>query len=141
MFGSDLTIFQPRRRFSPSRLRWLAALLFAVAALAQQGWYPTEGVLLKYRVNLFFGQEPPGAPDGFVLSRVSSITTDSDGNVYVFQRGKRADPIIVFDKEGRYVRSWTKGCSSILTMCVSIRRKIFGSQIISSNARRRATPL
>jgi DNA-binding beta-propeller fold protein YncE len=90
-------------------LPWLAGLLFAVAGFAQQGWYPPEGGLLKYRVNLFFGQEPPTMPEGFVMGRVSSITTDSDGNVYVFQRGKRADPLIVFDKNGKYLRSWGKG--------------------------------
>jgi hypothetical protein len=34
-------------------------LLFSMAMLAgdQQGWSPREGVLLKYRVNLRFGEE------------------------------------------------------------------------------------
>jgi DNA-binding beta-propeller fold protein YncE len=29
--------------------------------------------------------------------------------VYVFQRGPKADPIVVFDSTGRYLRSWGKG--------------------------------
>jgi streptogramin lyase len=83
----------------------------AVAALgAQQGWYPHEGGLMKYRVNIRFGEEPKDTmPSGWKFGRVSSVATDSAGNVYVFQRGKNADPLIVFDSSGRYLRSWGKG--------------------------------
>ncbi len=31
------------------------------------------------------------------------------GLVYVFQRGPKADPLVVFDAKGKYVRSWGKG--------------------------------
>jgi DNA-binding beta-propeller fold protein YncE len=48
-------------------------------------------------------------PNGWKFGRVSSVTTDSDGNVYVFQRGPKADPIIVFSHEGKYLRSWGRG--------------------------------
>jgi NHL repeat len=85
------------------------AFLIAFAALAQQGWYPPEGGLLSYRANLFFGQEPPTMPEGFEFGRVSSIATDKQGNVYVFHRGRRGDPLIIFDKDGKYLRSWGKG--------------------------------
>jgi DNA-binding beta-propeller fold protein YncE len=92
-----------------ARLPWMLSLLVAPTLYGQQGWYPPEGSLLKYRVNLFFGQEPPTMPEGFAFGRVSSVATDSDGNVYVFHRGRRGDPLIVFDKDGRYLRSWGKG--------------------------------
>jgi sugar lactone lactonase YvrE len=79
------------------------------AVSAPQGWYPPEGGLLSYRANLFFGQEPWTMPEGFAFGRVSSIATDKEGNVYVFHRGRRGDPLIVFDKAGKYLRSWGKG--------------------------------
>jgi DNA-binding beta-propeller fold protein YncE len=88
---------------------WFGCLLFVATLSAQSGWHPPEGGLLKYRVNLFFGQEPSTMPEGFAFGRVSSIATDSQGNVYVFHRGKRGDPLIVFDKDGRYLRSWGGG--------------------------------
>ncbi|HZT28850.1 MAG TPA: peptidyl-alpha-hydroxyglycine alpha-amidating lyase family protein [Bryobacteraceae bacterium] len=85
-----------------------------------QGWYPHEGGLLKYRVNLRFGEEPLTAaggfgsgastlPAGWKFGRVSAVAVDSAGEVYVFHRGKEADPLIVFDSQGRYLRSWGRG--------------------------------
>jgi sugar lactone lactonase YvrE len=82
-----------------------------------QGWYPHEGAPLKYRVNLRFGEElvAPATqsggtmPAGWKFGRVSAVATDSAGEVYVFHRGKDADPLIVFDARGRYLRSWGRG--------------------------------
>ncbi|MDP9169756.1 MAG: peptidyl-alpha-hydroxyglycine alpha-amidating lyase family protein [Acidobacteriota bacterium] len=94
-------------------MRKTFALIFLAAAAfaaSQQGWYPHEGGLLKYKVNIRFGEEPNDTmPDGWKFGRVSSVATDSEGNVYVFQRGKKADPLIVFDSSGKYLRSWGKG--------------------------------
>ena len=78
-------------------------------AQPQQGWNSHEGGLLKYRVNIRFGEEPDTMPDGWKFGRVSAVATDSAGEVYVFQRGKKADPLIVFDAQGHYLRSWGKG--------------------------------
>src|SRR5262245_11118032 len=72
-------------------------------------WNPHEGGLLRYRVQIRFGQEPDTMPDGFTFGRVSAVTTDAAGHVYAFHRGTKADPIVVFDSSGRYVRSWGKG--------------------------------
>ncbi len=33
----------------------------------------------------------------------SAVGVDSLSNVYVFQRGKKADPLIVFDSTGKYL--------------------------------------
>jgi len=92
-------------------MRRIAVCIFSVAVMAaQQGWYPHEGGLMKYRVNIRFGEEPEDTmPAGWKFGRVSSVATDSAGNVYVFQRGKQADPLIVFDPKGRYLRSWGRG--------------------------------
>jgi DNA-binding beta-propeller fold protein YncE len=85
--------------------------LAAVALTAEQGWYPHEGGLMKYRVAIRFGEEPADTmPDGWKFGRVSSVATNPAGTeVYVFHRGKKADPLIVFDSKGKYLRSWGKG--------------------------------
>jgi DNA-binding beta-propeller fold protein YncE len=90
-----------------TRLLLLAAL--AAGLSAEQGWHPHEGGLLKYRVQIRFGEEPDTMPDGWKFGRVSAVTVDSAGEVYVFQRGKKADPVVVFDAKGQYLRSWGRG--------------------------------
>src|ERR1700746_2670463 len=100
----------------------------AMLASGQQGWSPREGALLKYRVNLRFGEElvsPPPAPNqkadlrfdgdddtmppGWKFGRVSAVAASGKGEVFAFHRGRRADPMIIFDSKGRYLRSWGKG--------------------------------
>src|SRR5205809_1067284 len=95
--------------------RWLLSvsllLMLASAARSEEpGWYPHEGGLLKYRVNIRFGEEPEDTmPAGWKFGRVSAVAVDPAGTeVYVFQRGKKADPLIVFDSKGKYLRSWGK---------------------------------
>jgi sugar lactone lactonase YvrE len=83
--------------------------LFAATGFAQQGWYPHEGGMLEYRVAIRFGEEPDTMPDGWKFGRVSAVGVDSSGDVYVAQRGAKADPIVVFDSKGKYLRSWGKG--------------------------------
>src|ERR1022692_4880979 len=50
-----------------------AVLVFVagLALLAQQRWYPHEGGLMKYRVQIRFGEEPDTMPDGWKFGRVS----------------------------------------------------------------------
>ena len=79
------------------------------AAPQQQGWFPHEGGLLRYRVNIRFGQEPESMPEGWAFGRVSAVACDSAGRVFVFHRSNKADPLIVFDAKGKYLRSWGKG--------------------------------
>ena len=65
---------------------------------------------MKYRVNIRFGEEPDTMPDGWKFGRVSSVATNREGTeVYAFHRGPKADPLIVFDAKGKYLRSWGKG--------------------------------
>ena len=61
---------------------------------------------MEYRVAIRFGQEPHTMPEGWSFGRVSAVATDSSGDVYVFHRGDVADPIVVFDAEGTYQRSF-----------------------------------
>jgi DNA-binding beta-propeller fold protein YncE len=46
-------------------------------------------------------------PAGWSLVEVAGVATDSTGQVLVFNRGQH--PVIVFDREGRFVRSWGEG--------------------------------
>jgi DNA-binding beta-propeller fold protein YncE len=90
--------------------RMLVVIAGAALLFAQQGWHDHEGGLLKYRVQIRFGEEPEDTmPAGWKFGRVSAVATNAAGEVFVFQRGKKADPIIVFDAKGKYLRSWGKG--------------------------------
>ena len=44
---------------------------------------------------------------------VSGVALDGRGLVYEIQRGEKADPILVLDREGRIHRSWGKGAYRI----------------------------
>jgi len=74
-----------------------------------RGWYPHEGGLLKYRVRIRFGEEPDTMPAGWKFGRVSAVAQNSRREVFVFHRGDKADPIVVFDHHGKYLRSWGRG--------------------------------
>lgn len=91
------------------RILLLSACCAAVLLAAEKGWYPHEGGLMKYRVNIRFGEEPDTMPDGWKFGRVSSVAVDKNDEVYVFHRGDKADPLIVFDAKGKYLRSWGRG--------------------------------
>jgi peptidylamidoglycolate lyase len=43
-------------------------------------------------------------PEGYLFGAVSGVATDSADQVFVFHRGKH--PVVVFDREGRFLRSW-----------------------------------
>jgi len=74
-----------------------------------EGWHPHAGSLLKYSVQIRFGEEPETMPEGMKFGRVSAVTTDAQNNVYVFKRDPKTDQIVVFDSQGTYLRSWGKG--------------------------------
>lgn len=46
-------------------------------------------------------------PDGESLGIVSRVATDSRDRVYVFQR--KDPPVVVFDREGKYLGAWGSG--------------------------------
>ena len=72
-------------------------------------WSAHPGSLLKYSVEIRFGEEPDPLPDGMQFGRVSAVTTDTQENVYVFHRDLKSDQVAVFDSQGKYLRSWGKG--------------------------------
>ncbi len=46
-------------------------------------------------------------PDGYTWSEVSAVATDSCNRVFVFNRGEH--PVMVFDQDGTFLRSWGEG--------------------------------
>ena len=46
-------------------------------------------------------------PDGWGFKEVAAVGADARGNVYAFNRGDH--PMIVFDKDGNFLRSWGEG--------------------------------
>ncbi len=46
-------------------------------------------------------------PEGWGFKEVAAVGTDARGNVYAFNRGEH--PMIVFDKDGNFLRSWGEG--------------------------------
>jgi DNA-binding beta-propeller fold protein YncE len=57
----------------------------------------------KYRVNA----EWANLPDGWSFKEVGGVGVDDKDNVYVFNRGEH--PMIVFDRQGKFLRSWGEG--------------------------------
>jgi len=54
----------------------------------------------RYRVEEGWGK----LPDGWSFKEVAAVGTDRNDNVYVFNRGEH--PMIVFDRDGNFLRSW-----------------------------------
>jgi len=46
----------------------------------------------------------PKLPDGVKFGPVSAVATDSSDRVFVFHRGQH--PVMVFDRDGQFIRSW-----------------------------------
>ena len=46
-------------------------------------------------------------PDGWSFKEVGALGVDARDNVYVFNRGEH--PMMVFDRDGKFLRSWGEG--------------------------------
>ena len=46
-------------------------------------------------------------PDGWEFRDVAAVAVDSKDHVYVFNRGQH--PMMVFDRDGNFLRSWGEG--------------------------------
>jgi len=57
----------------------------------------------RYRVEEGWGR----LPDGWSFHEVAAVGVDHNDNVYAFNRGEH--PMIVFDREGNFLRSWGEG--------------------------------
>ena len=59
----------------------------------------------KYRYQVIEGWAK--LPEGWEFKDVGAVAVDSKDNVYVFNRGEH--PMIVFDRDGNFLRSWGEG--------------------------------
>jgi DNA-binding beta-propeller fold protein YncE len=75
-------------------------LLLALAIHTSPAEGPGKSGIPDYRTVAGW----PQVPEGVKLGAVSAVATDSDDRVYVFHRGKQ--PILVFDRQGKFLRSW-----------------------------------
>src|ERR1700681_2781806 len=46
-------------------------------------------------------------PDGWSFKEVAAVGVDKNDNVYAFGRGEH--PMMVFDRDGNFLRSWGEG--------------------------------
>jgi 6-bladed beta-propeller len=46
---------------------------------------------------------------GWESGAVSGVAVDNNGTIYEIQRGEKADPVVVLDRNGMILRSWGKG--------------------------------
>lgn len=53
--------------------------------------------------------KPVPPVEGWAMGMVSWVAADRNGLTYLLQRGDKADPVVVIDRNGRVVRSWGKG--------------------------------
>jgi sugar lactone lactonase YvrE len=50
---------------------------------------------------------------GWESGAVSWVAVDGKGNIYEIQRGNKAEPVLVLDREGKVLRSWGDGAYKI----------------------------
>ncbi len=50
---------------------------------------------------------------GWELGMISWVDVDRQGNIYLLQRGDKADPVVVIDPAGHVLRSWGRGLYKI----------------------------
>lgn len=92
----------------------MIVLLAAAALFAQEPAETTQlrrlmaaTPLLPHRLTQL--QTKPAAP----IEMASSVAYDSSGLLYILQRGKASDPVIVTKPDGTVVRSWGRGLYKI----------------------------
>ncbi len=56
-------------------------------------------------------------PPGWSFKEIGGVGVDSNDNVYVFNRGEH--PMIVFDRDGNFLRSWGRESSPAPTVSTS----------------------
>src|SRR2546422_730199 len=74
-----------------------------VVRLWQYGAPSGGGSVMNYRPVAGWGR----LPEGGSYVEATSVAVDGADNVYVFNRG--AHPVIVFDRDGNFLRSWREG--------------------------------
>jgi DNA-binding beta-propeller fold protein YncE len=85
----------PGHRFSVATLATAGTLVLSAALGAEPG--------AGYRVV----EGWPESPGSVKFGQVAGVATDAADRVFVFHRGE--PPVVVFDRQGRHLRSWGEG--------------------------------
>jgi len=98
-------LFLRKIGFGAAALAGTASLGGVGSLLSPRNAHAAEPVILgsgehRYRVDEGWGELPPDIKFG----DCAGVALDSRDNVYVFNRG--AHPVIVFDRSGKFLRSW-----------------------------------
>jgi peptidylamidoglycolate lyase len=100
-----------RARRGSSRVIMTAVVLAAVVC----------GAPLNARTGYQLVSNWAALPDGAKWGAATGVDLDSHGNVYVFQRDP-ARPIMVFDHNGTFLRSWGQGLFAMATHFLRVDR-------------------
>ncbi len=91
---------------------WISALLILQAAIAT-AQVPASDALLRELTGtapeMSLQRSSIALSPALEIDQVSAVAADAAGNLYVLQRGKMADPIIVTDRAGKVLRSFGAG--------------------------------
>lgn len=79
----------------------LATLALAIAAVGTLNGHAADAALQYQRVENW-----AKLPDGTLWGVMTAVDIDSKGNIYAFQRGEPTSKVIVFDAQGKYLKSW-----------------------------------
>lgn len=111
---------------APMSIRFFAFLLCLPTIFAQNAGAPNQDTRAQAAATLRsmieslpklpfiatdFIVQPPN-PD-WETGMVSWVALDAKGTIYLLQRGEKADPVLVVDREGHILRSWGKGLYKI----------------------------
>ena len=96
---------------------WALIFLLAVGSLVpafgQSSSTDQIEALIKDVPQLPFDQVVLNVKPPLGLERVSAVTTDKKGNIYLMQRSVNGDPVVEVDAQGNFIRSWGKGMFTI----------------------------
>src|SRR5579863_7110703 len=107
-------------------IRFFALLIVLPTLFAQNAAAPTQDARAEGAAHLramieaspklpFTGTDfvvqPPNAD--WECGMVSWVALDEKGTIYLLQRGEKADPVLVVDRDGKILRSWGKGLYKI----------------------------
>src|SRR5579864_5318380 len=111
---------------APMSIRFFVILLCLPTIFAQQAGVPTQDARAEAAARLramieaapklpftatdFIVQAPNG---DWETGMVSWVALDTKGTIYLLQRGEKADPVLVVNRDMRILRSWGKGLYKI----------------------------
>src|SRR5689334_10641978 len=96
----SLLLIQNPNSMTPEERAKLEAQNNELRAILQNGKkLPLEVTAIKVQ----------GATPDPLMGTSSWVASDRNGLVYILQRGDKADPVVVLDRNGKMVRSWGKG--------------------------------